>query len=308
MSGLSSTELAERARQKARVRLERLRMRKRLWPHDLGAYAEDCLTIRPKTGTPRKFVLNSVQRKLDAALDNQLAETGRVRAIILKARQMGVSTYVGARFYHRMRFHSGHRTLIMTHRDDATTNLAGMVRRYHDHEPEPPALSVDNATEMVLENESGIAVATAGAQVTGAGRSFTFQLGHLSEIPSWHAATTHLNAILPAFPTTTGEIIFEATAKGAAGPFYEMAMAAQKGQSPFPAPVLPVVRARRVSDRADAWVGAPGGHRQDGARARADASADVLGRGDEREPGRDRRRSPGRAHLEVPAGVSVHRG
>ena len=81
---------------RARERLDRLRKQKELWPVDLNSFAAEALVIRPKDpltgefGAARKFELNSVQRKLDALLDNQLAETGQVRAIILKARQLGI--------------------------------------------------------------------------------------------------------------------------------------------------------------------------------------------------------------------------
>ena len=61
--------------------------------------AEKCLKIRPKTGGLIPFTLNQVQRHIDEALEAQVAETGRVRALILKARQPGCSTYVEGRYY-----------------------------------------------------------------------------------------------------------------------------------------------------------------------------------------------------------------
>ena len=213
---------------RARERLHEIRHRNRIWRADLATFAAEALTIVPKEGEPRKFVFNSVQRELDAALDAQLAETGRVRAIILKARQMGVSTYVGARFYQRRRDNAGRRTLIETHRDDATANLAGMSQRFQEHDPEPPPLAGLNWRNMA--NGSSITVETAGAVVTGAGVSFTFHLAHLSELPLWQAASQHLAGIMPTFPDAPGsEVIIEGTARGASGPFYDMAMGAMQG-------------------------------------------------------------------------------
>ena len=231
----------------------------------MATFAGDALTIFPKEGDPRRLVLNSVQRELDAALDAQLAETGRVRAIILKARQMGVSTYVGARFYHRMRHNKGRRTLIMTHRDDATKNLAGMVQRYREHDPDPPPLAGVNW--RVLDNGSSVTVETAGTVVTGAGVSFTFHLAHLSELALWQQAKAHLGGIMPTFPDAErSEVIMESTARGASGPFYEMAMAALAGigdyqllfypwfrhteyRAPPPANWLPPEAFREMGDR-----------------------------------------------------------
>ena len=56
---------------------------------DFPHYAEKCLKIRPKKGEIIAFELNRVQREIHERLEAQLAETGRVRALILKARQPG---------------------------------------------------------------------------------------------------------------------------------------------------------------------------------------------------------------------------
>ena len=39
------------------------------------------------------FVFNEAQQKVNEALEQQLKEKGRVRALILKARQQGISTF-----------------------------------------------------------------------------------------------------------------------------------------------------------------------------------------------------------------------
>ena len=215
-------------------RRETIRQQKAVWPGDYPTFASQALIIRPKTAAPRKFVLNSVQRKLNARLENQRAETGMVRALVLKARQMGVSTYVGGRFYHRMRHSPGYRGIIMAHRKDASENLSEMVERYHDNDPMPPDIDVDNTGEKVFGNGSGYSVMVAGTVKTGAGRGHTFQLAHLSELAFWSQAADHMNALLRAVPAVEGsEVIIESTANGAAGPFYTMAMAAQSGVGRF---------------------------------------------------------------------------
>ena len=66
---------------------------------DFPYYAEHCLTIRSKAGGLVPLRLNRIQRTVHDRLEEQLRETGRVRALILKARQPGVSTYVEARFF-----------------------------------------------------------------------------------------------------------------------------------------------------------------------------------------------------------------
>lgn len=104
---------------------------------DLPHYAERCLKIRSKAGRLEPLVLNAVQRHIHERLEAQKAKTGRVRALILKARQPGVSTYVGARFYWRVTHGRGLRAFILTHRDQATSNLFAMAKRFDDHGQEP---------------------------------------------------------------------------------------------------------------------------------------------------------------------------
>jgi hypothetical protein len=65
--------------------------------NDLEFFATERLKIRPKAGSLAPFDFNPAQHELHRRLEEQKAKTGRVRAIVLKARQMGISTYVAAR-------------------------------------------------------------------------------------------------------------------------------------------------------------------------------------------------------------------
>ena len=103
---------------------------------DFEAYAESALVIRTKSGSLVPFLLNSSQRFVHDRLERQLEETGQVRAVVLKGRQQGVSTYVGGRFYHKSTHRRGFRTHILTHLDEATSNLFEMTQRFHDHCPD----------------------------------------------------------------------------------------------------------------------------------------------------------------------------
>ena len=68
---------------------------------DLPYVAEQVLRIRPKAGGLSPLVFNAAQAELHKRSEEQKARTGRVRAIVLKARQMGISTYIAARYYKR---------------------------------------------------------------------------------------------------------------------------------------------------------------------------------------------------------------
>src|SRR6516162_3220504 len=53
---------------------------------DLPYFAEHCLKLRTKSGAVEPFILNLAQLRLHALLEEQRVKTGRVRAVILKAR------------------------------------------------------------------------------------------------------------------------------------------------------------------------------------------------------------------------------
>lgn len=198
---------------------------------DFPFYAERCLKIRTKAGAIEPFALNNVQRFIHARLEEQKAETGKVRALILKGRQMGCSTYVGGRFYHRVAQSRGTRVFILTHEQEATDNLFGMVSRFHEHVPPEvrPQTGLANAKELFFSRlDSGYKVGTAGTKAVG--RSQTIQLFHGSEAAFWPHADDHAAGILQAVPDEPGtEIILESTAKGVGGFFHGRWSDAERG-------------------------------------------------------------------------------
>lgn len=206
-------------------------------------YFECCLQIRTKEAGLQPFKLNNVQRIVHAKCEEQLARTGKVRLIIPKARQMGISTYVGARFYKKTSTTRGNRTQIVTHEDDATQNLFGMAKRYHENcLPDfKPQTSASNANELAFGRlDSGYKIATAGAR--SAGRSSTIQCLHASEYDFWPDATADevWSGLSEAIPNADGtEIIIESTAKVPGGRFHRIIKAALAGQSSFEVLFLP---------------------------------------------------------------------
>ena len=113
---------------------------------DFQQFAYRCLKIRTKTNGVVPFELNSVQLDLLDKFENAMRFDGRARFIALKARQMGLSTFIEALIYWWTIFHAGTKSLVLTHLDSATKELFEMTRRYHDNCPEafkpPVALTV----------------------------------------------------------------------------------------------------------------------------------------------------------------------
>jgi hypothetical protein len=217
-----------------------LEIRRRL-RDDLEHYAAKCLKIRTKSGEIHPLIFNRAQRYIHQRLEEQKAKTGRVRALILKGRQQGCSTYVGARFYHQASHRRGVRVFILTHEDAATQNLFEMVNRYHEHCPElvRPVTGAANAKELFFETlDSGYKVGTAGTK--GVGRSSTLQYFHGSEVGFWPHADTHAAGVLQAVPDVPGtEDIEESTANGVGNYFHKKWRDAETGVNDYIAIFVP---------------------------------------------------------------------
>lgn len=202
---------------------------------DFVYYAPRCLKIRTKSGEIQPLRLNEAQTYLHTKLEEQKGKTGKVRALILKGRQQGVSSYTEGRFFHAVTHRRGARAFILTHLDDATNNLFGMAKRFYDHCPEVvrPSLQASNAKELIFDKlDSGYKVGTAGSK--GTGRGDTLQLFHGSECSFWPNAQTHVAGALQAVPDEPGtEVILESTSNGRQGLFYEMCAAAMRGEGEY---------------------------------------------------------------------------
>jgi len=208
---------------------------------DLEFFATERLKIRPKAGSLAPFVFNNAQRELHKRLEAQKAKTGRVRVIVLKARQMGISTYVAARFYKATTALPGLRTQIIGHEKPASRNLFNLVKRFHDNMPPEHKLSVgtSNAEELVFDSiDSGYMVSV--ATLEGSGRSSTAQFLHASEAAFWDSLQEQLAALVQTIPDLDGtEIILETTGNQFGDEFHQLWRRAEAGESEFMAVFLP---------------------------------------------------------------------
>lgn len=164
-----------------------------------------------------------------------------VRALILKGRQVGVSTYVGARYFHKATHSRGCNVFILTHEQDATDTLFGMVERFLDHIPElvRPSTSTANAKELQFDKlDSGYRVGTAGKKAKGRGKMI--RLFHGSEVAFWPNGPSHFAGVVQAVPTKPGtEIILESTAHGMGDEFHQRWQQAERGEGLYIAIFVP---------------------------------------------------------------------
>ncbi|MCH7524419.1 MAG: hypothetical protein IIC74_05270, partial [Bacteroidetes bacterium] len=136
--------------------------------------ANDALLVRDfetaiislnKAGNFISFKFNKAQQHIHARLEEQKKRTGRVRALILKGRQQGASTYTAARFFHKSIFKHGTGTFILSHQAKTTGPLFDMVKRCLKYMPEVLTPEIDTANKNQIkfdELESEYTVGTAG--------------------------------------------------------------------------------------------------------------------------------------------------
>ena len=189
---------------------------------DFKEYSQRCLVIRDKNSNLVPFKLNPAQKKLDALFEELEKNSLPIRIIILKARQMGFSTYTEGRILHRTATRKNVKSGIITHKDDATNNLFNMSKRYYDNLPSmlKPTIKASNSKELIFNTKDGkgldssIKCMTAGA--SGVGRSDTYNNLHISELAFWEGnAKETMSGLVQSVPNTPDSmIIIESTANG----------------------------------------------------------------------------------------------
>jgi hypothetical protein len=215
---------------------------------DYERFAKEQIKIRPKDVTRGMipFKLNQAQKIIHDKIEIQLKETGKVRAIILKARQQGISTYCTGRVYWKTNYMPLSRSVVMAH-DAATSDaLFSMSKDIHSNMDSDfkPELSKSNAKEIIFvsrkENEKGEDIKelrgyrlyTAGSPE--AGRGTTPTVAHLSEVAFWQYDDKILAGLFQGIPSVAGtEVILESTANGISGEFYRMWKTAEKGENEY---------------------------------------------------------------------------
>lgn len=181
-------------------------------------FARQRLKILDKQRRLVPFVYNAVQQDLIANL------TGR--DLILKARQLGMSTVIQGLLYQEAVTTTA-TTITLSNDDENTAKLRRITERFYKNDPRQPKRELANARLTTYPaTDSEAMIATAGTKT--AGRASTLTHIHASEVAFFTDAETVLSGALQA-----GEpkAILESTANGAQGYFYTLCMEALDGNS-----------------------------------------------------------------------------
>ena len=147
------------------------------------------------------------------------------RSIVLKARQLGITTYVAARFFVQTITQPGTVTVQVAHDQESAEEIFKIVHRFWENLPEgmrDGALMTSRANirQIVfprLDSEYRVATAADG----NAGRGMTIHNLHCSEVSRWPRNVEETLASLRSAVPEDGEIVLESTPNGAGGIFYE---------------------------------------------------------------------------------------
>lgn len=205
--------------------IERLLAYRKDMPRHMG----ECMKIITKNSEKRPLILNKPQLIIHKMLEDQRREHGMVRAIILKGRKQGASTYIAGRFYSKARLNKYRNAKVMAHVQESTNALFAMVQNMHENDPIALRADRSNAKQYAFSNGSSYTVATAGGSGE-AGRGDTPTLAHLSEVAFYKNAEKNFAGFansVPMAPET--EVIVESTANGIGNEFHRRWIQAEAG-------------------------------------------------------------------------------
>ena len=224
---------------------------------DYPFYARTVLKV-PEHGKMVPFVLRPAQHDLWTVLAAQRAEGKPMRAIILKARKLGFSTFAQGLLLQRATLAQFHSAIVIAHNGQTAGAIVQVAESMYAHLPDidddelqikPPIANRRRHKEIRFgerdrfsgtradgtfgTGQSSLMVDTA-SQFEG-GRGFTFHSVHGSEVGFWPDLKRKMVALHNAVDSTDPNtlILLESTANGH-NDFKAMCDAAQQGEGDFP--------------------------------------------------------------------------
>lgn len=216
--------------------------------NDFAWYSSNFLKIRSKKNELVGFKLNKSQAIFEAVDQYCIANGIMRRYIVLKARQLGMSTYTEGKIFQETTTNSFVRSMIIAHEDQASTNLFNMSKLFYDEIPQviSPMRKYNNGKILSFENpsndeadkrgnpglRSSITIATAGAVEVG--RSATPSKLHISELAFFPNAATTMTGLLQGVPDTLNTlVVLESTANGVGDFFHKFWKESERGENDF---------------------------------------------------------------------------
>jgi hypothetical protein len=186
------------------------------------------LSIQDKEANLRPFPLDDrfawAQREYLATIEREYAAGRPIRLIVLKARQLGISTVTGAVLFWWCFLHENTNSMVIAHENKASSSLFEKTKLFWETWPFKPIYSLERSTLHKLKwAETRSSLEISSARNVESGRGQTLHAVHLSEFASYPNPTelmTGLRQTIPERPRTL--IVIESTAKGVGNLFHEL--------------------------------------------------------------------------------------
>jgi len=221
-------------------------LRKRV-KEDTPFWAENFAFIIDKTGRKIRLIGKRGQLEFDWQLEAQRAAGKPMRALNLKARQVGMSTWTQAKAIHRCTLRERFDALTVAHDRETGAKLYRMAETIYANLPEDPELkpALGQHRRQRFLHFAGDGLWTSGdafpdsryfvdtAGEFQAGRGGTYRLVHGSEVAFWPQIMLKLTALMAAVPDDPESlIVLESTANGL-NEFNDIWVDAEEGRNDY---------------------------------------------------------------------------
>lgn len=190
---------------------------------DLPAYCEQCLVIADKEGDLVPLRLNYTQRVVLNTIAALRRRRIAPRLVVLKSRQVGVSTITEAAAFHDCHLNPNRNALVTAHNVRSSRAILRMTKRFLANLPgdlKPKRMKSENVNEIHFShNDSRMQVEVAGE----GSRGHTAQIVHLSEFAFYQYDHDTLRAVMQTVPRSVSSLVLvESTANGVGNAFHAL--------------------------------------------------------------------------------------
>ncbi len=209
--------------------------------NDFKLFCKFFVKIKTKNMQIKPFIFNKEQEYIDRQIDSQIERQGFARVIIVKSRQVGITTYCSARLLHKTMYSFSKNSALIGNYSKVVENIRNNIKSYLENIEDglKPSVEIDNSNKIKFKGlQSGIEFFTSGTDAVG--RSNTIHFLHGTEVAYWQNDHKTLASLFNTIPNLKGtEIILESTSSGREGAFYKLIKQALNKEIDFEVLFLP---------------------------------------------------------------------
>ena len=196
-------------------------------------WIEHFCRIQNKAGDIPPIILNAAQRKFLAKVVRRWKDGEMSRVVILKPRQTGFSTVVEMLIFYLTVTSTYKRGEVIAHKRAISSKILNMFRRCLKFVPFELPTNHRTRYEVVFDDPLNCAVDVDSAESDEPGHGDTLQYLHLTEVSRWKDARRKAKGVMQTVPDLPGTlVVWESTANGADGYFYELYNEAKDTSNP----------------------------------------------------------------------------